>query len=356
MLRLKERTKLPVCEGLMKLVKHESFKKSEDYWEDFYNQVQEIEIPDWKAFPFEIESEKIKIIPPMRKRRLSSDEENKLFLYYNYSKYRYNKSASNGKADLGLWLERVNDGKTKLVQSNLGLVLSVVKRTNIPGVDFPELVSEGNFALLRAIEPFNVSRGFKFSTYAYRTISKAFNRMATNQGKYSSRFSFENEFDLEFCFHTDTEKREKESRMINDLQELLSTAVKKGVLSSREYRVIKLRYLQDNRQTLHQIEDRISLTPERIRQIERGALEKLREELGVSRAKNRKKIVKYSKSIHYTQEQSQFVYSSMLHNVPVKIIQQELIQRWKTDRTKSSIYENYYKIREKFQNKETATA
>ena len=45
-------------------------------------------------------------------------------------------------------------------------------------VDFAEVVSEGNMALIRAVDKFNVERGFKFSTYACRAILKAFSRTA----------------------------------------------------------------------------------------------------------------------------------------------------------------------------------
>ena len=349
---LKERTEPPVCEGLIKLVIHESFKKSQAYWEDVYDKTQEISLPDWRDFQAILDSDSIKLSGA---NRLSSDEEKNLFLYYNYAKHRYNQSTSNGKVDLNLWLSRVNECKAKLVQSNLGLVLSMAKRAKIPGVDFSELISEGNFAMLRAVEKFDVSRGFKFSTYACRSVIKAFNRMATNYGKHSSRYTLEREIDIDNSFSLDNQKQEKESRVITDLRELLPNAVRKGILSPVEYRIIKARYLRDETQTLKQLEDRIGLCTERIRQVERGALEKIRAELGITRAKNRKGILKSRKAVYYTPEQDNFIYTSMLHQVPISQIKQELIERWNTDRTKESIYEHYSVIRDKLKNQETAS-
>jgi DNA-directed RNA polymerase specialized sigma subunit len=49
----------------------------------------------------------------------------------------------------------------------------MAKRTRLGDVDFAEIVSEGNMALMRAVDKFNVDKGFKFSTYACRAILKA---------------------------------------------------------------------------------------------------------------------------------------------------------------------------------------
>ena len=69
----------------------------------------------------------------------------------------------------------------------------MAKRTRMGDVDFGELVSEGNMALLRAVEKFDIGRGFKFSTYACRAILKAFSRIAMKTNRY--RQAFPTEFD-----------------------------------------------------------------------------------------------------------------------------------------------------------------
>ena len=69
------------------------------------------------------------------------------------------------------------------------LVLAMVRRIRMPMVEFVDLISEGNKALLRSVEKFDVSRGFKFSTYACRAILKGFSRLATKTGSYRQHFS-----------------------------------------------------------------------------------------------------------------------------------------------------------------------
>ena len=73
----------------------------------------------------------------------------------------------------------------------------MAKRTRLGDIDFAEIVSEGNMALLRAVEKFNVDRGFKFSTYACRAILKAFSRTALKASKYKTRFPVEFEPEYE---------------------------------------------------------------------------------------------------------------------------------------------------------------
>ena len=56
--------------------------------------------------------------------------------------------------------------RAQIVRANLRLALSLVKKLIRPDQDFAELVSDGFVALIRAVERFDFSRGYKFSTYA----------------------------------------------------------------------------------------------------------------------------------------------------------------------------------------------
>ena len=81
--------------------------------------------------------------------------------------------------------------RTQITQANIPLVLAMAKRCKLAAVDFAELISEGNMALLRSVDKFDCARGFKFSTYACRAILKSFSRVATKTSRYRSRFPVE---------------------------------------------------------------------------------------------------------------------------------------------------------------------
>ena len=66
--------------------------------------------------------------------------------------------------------------KNQIIRANLRLVVSITKRHVGPSNNFFELVSDGNMSLIRAVEKFDASRGFKFSTYATWAIMNNFIR------------------------------------------------------------------------------------------------------------------------------------------------------------------------------------
>jgi RNA polymerase primary sigma factor len=66
--------------------------------------------------------------------------------------------------------------KNQIIRANLRLVVSLVRKLSGPDQDFAELVSDGYVALIRAIETFDFSRGYKFSTYASWAIMKNLSR------------------------------------------------------------------------------------------------------------------------------------------------------------------------------------
>ena len=224
---------------------------------------------------------------------LTSEQERHLFLRLNLARYRIlqvirgseGRSLTAGEVrDLLRWETVAEETRNEIVRANMPLVLAMARRTRIISVDLAEMVSEGNMALLRSVEKFDCARGFKFSTYACRSILKSFSRVATRTARHRACFPTEFDPTLEKADLTGERRRDNEQRNMSDLRWILGENL--ASLSDVERTVIRARFAlaeQEDKagepvkaKTLEQVGELIGVTKERVRQIQNKALAKLK--------------------------------------------------------------------------------
>jgi len=170
-------------------------------------------------------------------------------------------------------LRRAAEVKNTVISSNLRLVVRFAKRHLTIRQDLFELISEGNMALLRAVDLFDFTRGYKFSTYASWAIIRQLAGSTSKSRRHQTRFRTGQD---ELCEiipaaaeadHLGAEARELLTRVTD-------------MLSQRQWFVLSRHYGLDDRrspQTLEQIGKKLGVSKERVRQIESQALGMLRE-------------------------------------------------------------------------------
>ncbi len=262
-----------------------------------------IRIQNWVA-PATIRDEST----PKRKRTktLTGEQQTTLFLRYNYASYRLSMLTKKQERHFSLsrvremiaWHQRALSARADLARANLALVLAMAKRSKFEGVPFDELVSEGNMALLRSVDKFDVSRGFKFSTYACRAIITALRRISSQYWRHQERFPVE--------FNVDVEKPEKDWERKEEIRIAHNTGLVRKILETNqawltdlERKIIDERFFASDgkKRTLAEIGLSVKLSNERVRQILNVALIKIRAALERSMTQKTRRSPAFYKTI-----------------------------------------------------------
>ena len=212
-------------------------------------------------------------------------EEIAAFRRMNYLKYRANTIRSSLDADRPNRdkLDRIDDLLRKatrihdhIVRANVRLVISVAKKYIDTQNTFDDLFSEGIMSLLRAVDKFDVDRGFRFSTYATTAIRRQLYNYKTRDGRRRSMFNTNSEQPvLDSAFGAEkVARRETAVRTVNAvLSEMLAR------LDEREQIVINGRFGLDSsgeKVTFSSLGQKLNISKERARQILEQAVLKLR--------------------------------------------------------------------------------
>jgi RNA polymerase sigma factor (sigma-70 family) len=225
---------------------------------------------------------------------LTGAQEKILFHKFNFARYQIwkiqhacwatpSRQPTPEQAEEVLKWYRISDQiREQIAETNLALVLAMAKRTRMSEVDFADLVSEGNMALLRAVDKFDAGRGYKFSTYACRAILKAFSRQGMKLSKYRQRFPTDFDPKLEKSNFLEVKRASFEKDAAEEVRRIVVD--NRADLSDVERTVIEHRFGLESGEiekpmTLEQVGQIIGVTKERVRQIQNKAMEKIRLQL-----------------------------------------------------------------------------
>ena len=217
---------------------------------------------------------------------LASDEETTLFRRMNYLLFR----AAGLRAKLSAkrphvarleetesLLEEASRVKNRIVAANVRLVVSIVKQlAPAPGV-FEEMLSDGLLAMIRATEKFDFDRGFRFSTYATMVVRRQLYRSMKNDHRDRTRFT-----PGDPALMIEHPEAERDPRIGYTGWVHLNSALTAVMasLDDRERSIIRARFGFDTdgkKQTLQSLAKDLGVCKERVRQLEKRAMTKLRE-------------------------------------------------------------------------------
>jgi len=166
--------------------------------------------------------------------------------------------------------------KAILITANLRLVVSIAKKFIDAAWTFDELVSEGNLALMRAVEKFNFALGNRFSTYATYAIQRHFYRLSQRGRQFRKRFVADDEV-LRDRAEPEADHVYCSGEQIDMLKDLFAGFLEE--LEPRERDIVVARFGFDGKppRTFRELGSQMGVCKERIRQIQGRAMDKLRE-------------------------------------------------------------------------------
>lgn len=185
------------------------------------------------------------------------------------------KRSSTERAQLGAARQQIMVIRERITTANLPIVVRLAQRMQCPGLSGDEFVSEGLLKLLQCVDGFDVTKGFKFSTYLYRSLLRMFYRYVKNeQTRNSGRIDDEDDY------WKDSPVEYTENAEVLDLREALDKNT--AELNEMEMFLVRHSYgIGETPKTLHEIHVMMGKRKSggRLQQILAGAIEKLVEVL-----------------------------------------------------------------------------